>query len=60
MRCSLCGRNQKSIQDVVLRKTEVMRALGRTKWNDNIKMYLNIVVFEDVNWMNVAQDRAQG
>ena len=40
-------------------KPERNRPLGRPrrKWEDNIKMYLQEVGSEDMEWMELAQDR---
>jgi len=42
-------------------KTEEKRPLGRPKrrWDDNIIMDLNEIVWEDVNWIHLSQDRDQ-
>ena len=44
---------------VLVEKPEGNRSLGRPKrgWEDNIKMDLQEVGFEGVNWIDVAQDR---
>jgi hypothetical protein len=40
-------------------RSEGKRPLGRPRrrWEDNIKMDLGEIVFGDVDWMNLAQDR---
>jgi hypothetical protein len=42
-------------------KTEEKRPLGRPKrrWDDNIIMDLNKILWEDVNWIHLSQDRDQ-
>ena len=42
-----------------MRKPERMRPLGRPrlKWEGNIKMDLQEVGCEDIDWVGVAQDR---
>ena len=43
-------------------KSEGKRQLERPRhnWEDNIKVYINDVSWEDVNWIYLAQDRANG
>jgi len=43
-------------------KTGKENPLGRTrnKWDDNIRMDLRVIWWEDVDRMNLAQDRDQG
>jgi hypothetical protein len=40
-------------------KPEGKRSLGRSgrKWEDNIKMVLEAIEFEGVDWINLARDR---
>jgi hypothetical protein len=42
-------------------KSEVKELLGmpRHKWEDDIKIYASKVGCEDVDWIQVAQDRVQ-
>ena len=42
-------------------KPEGKRTLGRPwcRWEDNIKMDLQAVVCEDMDWMKLAKDRAR-
>jgi hypothetical protein len=37
------------------------RAIGRQrhKWEDNIKIYLKEIGFEDVDWIHLAHDKVQ-
>jgi hypothetical protein len=44
---------------VLLGKPEGKKPLGRPKhrWEDNIKMYLQEIRYNCVNWINVAQNR---
>jgi len=45
---------------VLVQKSEGKRQLGRPRhsWEDNIKVYINEVSWEGVNWIYLAQDRA--
>jgi hypothetical protein len=47
------------VQSVLVRKPEERRALGRHRrvWNDNNKMDFHEVECEDMDWIEVAQDR---
>jgi hypothetical protein len=42
-------------------KPEEKRLLGRSRrrWVDNIKMYLREIGWGGMNWIDLAQDRAQ-
>ena len=44
---------------ILVGKPESKRTLGRPRrrWNDNIKMDLQKVVFGGLDWINLAQDR---
>ncbi|KAJ4448778.1 hypothetical protein ANN_00169 [Periplaneta americana] len=46
---------------VLVGRPEGKRPLGRPRrrWEDNIKMYLKEVGYDDGNWINLAQDRDQ-
>jgi len=46
--CSTHGRDEKC-----------MRPIGRCRfsWGDNVKRYLREIVWEVVDWINLAQDR---
>jgi hypothetical protein len=52
------GRRENLYRDFV-RKPEGRKPLGgpRYRWNDNIKMILTEVKWEDVDWIYLAQDR---
>ncbi|KAJ4444876.1 hypothetical protein ANN_06673 [Periplaneta americana] len=56
--CSTYGRIQKCIQSVSW-ETRGKRSLGRPRrrWEDNIKMDLREVGYDDGDWINLAQDR---
>jgi hypothetical protein len=44
---------------ILVVKPEIKRPLGRLRhrWDDNIKMYLEGIGCEDVDWTHLAQDR---
>jgi transcription termination factor 2 len=45
--------------NILVGRPEGRRPLGRPRrrWKDNIKMNLREIVFEDVDWIHLAQDR---
>jgi hypothetical protein len=45
--------------NILVGKPERRRSLGRPKrrWEDNIKMDLGIIVFWNMDWIDLAQDR---
>jgi hypothetical protein len=45
--------------NILVGRPEGMRPLGkpRRRWDDNIKMDLGQIGFEDVDWIHLAQDR---
>jgi hypothetical protein len=45
--------------NILVGRSEGRRPLGRPRrrWEDNIKMDLREIVFGDVDWINLAQDR---
>jgi hypothetical protein len=45
--------------NILVGRPEGKRPLGRPRrrWEDNIKMYLREIGFEDVDWIHWAQDR---
>jgi hypothetical protein len=47
--------------NILVGKPEGRRPLGRRRcrWKDNIKMDLREIVFGDVDWIRLAQDRDQ-
>jgi hypothetical protein len=49
----------KGIYRVMVEKVEGKRPLGkpRLRWQDNIKVDLQEVGFEGVDWINLAEDR---
>jgi hypothetical protein len=46
---------------ILVGKPETKRELGRPRhmWEDNIRIHLRKIGWEDVNWINLAQDRDQ-
>jgi len=54
----MCGGRGKAYR-VLVGKTEAKRPLGRRRrtWEDNIKMDLQEVGCESMDWIGVAQDR---
>jgi len=53
--------DMKSVYAILVGKPEVKRPLGRPRRRreDNIRMDLREVGWEDVDWMHLAQDRDQ-
>ena len=53
-----CGGTDKIIQ-VLVRKPEKKRSfeLSRSRWYDNIKMGFEGILWEDTDWIYMAQDR---
>jgi hypothetical protein len=54
--CNMHGRYEKCIQNFGRRK---LRGRKRCKCEDNIRMYLRKIRWENVNWINLAQERDQ-
>jgi hypothetical protein len=54
-----CVGESRIVYKVLLGKPEGRRPLGRSRrrWEDNIKMDLQEVGFEGMDWIDVAQDR---
>jgi len=52
-------RERRGLYRVLVGKPKVKRPLGlpRLRWEDNIKMNLQEVVFGGVDWIELAQDR---
>ena len=52
-------RQRRDVYWVLVRKPEGKRPLGRhrRRWGDNIKMDLQEVGFEGMDWIELAQDR---
>ena len=50
---------KRGVYKILVGKPETKRPLGRPRrrWEDNIKMDLQEVGCEDVDWIDVAQDR---
>jgi len=55
----LCIGERRSLYRVMVRKPEGKRPLGRprSRWEDNIKMYLQGVGSGSMDWIELAQDR---
>jgi hypothetical protein len=51
----------RNVYKIVVRKPEGKRPLGRPRcrWEDNIRMDIRKMGWEDVNWIHLAQDRDQ-
>jgi hypothetical protein len=58
--CSTDG-DKKNAYRILVEKQEEKRPLGRPKrkWVDNIKMGIREIVWGGVDWIGLAQDRAQ-
>jgi len=56
---SVCVGERRGVYRILVRKSERMRPLGRPrrKWNGNIKMDLQEMGCEDMDWIDLAQDR---
>jgi len=56
--CSAYGK-KRGVYRVLVGKIERKRPLGRPrcKWDDNIKMDFQKVGYEDMDWIELAQDR---
>jgi hypothetical protein len=52
---------EKNTNRILVRKPEGKRQLGRPtcRWVDNIKMDLREIGWDDVDWIDMAQDRGQ-
>jgi len=46
---------------ILVTKSECKESLGRPRltWEDNIKMWIKETMFEDVDWIHLAQDWVQ-
>jgi hypothetical protein len=54
------GREQKFIQSFIVRPEEKIPFVRRKgNWDNNIKMYVKEVGWEDVDWIHLAQNRDQ-
>jgi hypothetical protein len=53
--------NKRNSYKVLVGKPEGKRPLGRPRrrWEDNIKIDLKEIVWGDMDWINLAQDRNQ-
>jgi hypothetical protein len=51
----------RGVYRVLVGRTEGKRPLGRPscRWEDNIKLYLREIGIDGVNWIQLAQNRAQ-
>jgi hypothetical protein len=49
------------VKTILVRKSEGKRSPERPshKWNDHIKLYLKQIGYENVNWIQLPQDRDQ-
>jgi hypothetical protein len=54
-----CMEKRRGVKRILVGKPEGKRTFGRPrrKWEDNIKMGLQEVVFGGMDWIDVAQDR---
>jgi hypothetical protein len=59
--CSMNGEKTKNAYRILVRKPEGKRLLARPKrrWVDNIKMDLREIRWDDIHWIDLAQDRNQ-
>ena len=57
-----CMGDRRGVNRVLMGKPEAKRPLGRPRrrWEDNIKMDLQEVGCEGVDWIELAQDRDSG
>jgi len=44
---------------ILFRKPERKRLLGRSRWEDNIRMDFKVLEWEGIDWIHLAQDRDQ-
>jgi hypothetical protein len=53
------GQSRNAKKEKMAEQPEGKRPIVRNscKLGDNIKVYLNEIVWEDINWMHLAQDR---
>jgi hypothetical protein len=51
----------RGVYSILVGRSEGKRPLGRhrRRWEDNIKMDLREIGFDEANWIQLAQDRAQ-
>jgi hypothetical protein len=44
---------------IMVKKLEGKRPfrISRRRWEDNIKLFVKDIVYEDVDWIHLAQDR---
>jgi hypothetical protein len=54
-----CIRDMRNVYNILIGKPEGKRPLGRSRhrWEDNIKMDLKEILWEVVDWINLAKDR---
>jgi hypothetical protein len=57
--CKEYGEEKRGVYRVLVGKPEGKRPLGipRIRWEDNIKMDLQVVEFEGMDWIELAQDK---
>jgi len=53
-----CRGERRGAYRILMRRPEGMRPLGRAgrRWDDNIKMALEVVRWEVMDWIDLAQD----
>jgi hypothetical protein len=56
-----CTGTTRNAYNILVGKPEGKRLLRRLRhrWEDNIKMYLREIGWEDADWMHLIQDREQ-
>jgi hypothetical protein len=54
-------REMRNVYKILVRKHEGKRSLGRPKhrWEDNIRMNLSKISWENMHWTHLAQNRDQ-
>jgi hypothetical protein len=59
--CILRIEEMRSAYEILVYKREGKISLGRSRrrWEDNIKVYLKEIVYENMDWVQVAQDDVQ-
>jgi hypothetical protein len=59
--CRTCSTHGRNAYNILVGKQESKRPLQirRSRWEDEIKMYLEELIYEGVDWIYLAQDRDQ-
>jgi hypothetical protein len=59
--CSTNGGEERNAYGILVGKPEGRRPLGRPRrrWMDNVKMDLREIGWDDMDWIDLAQDRDQ-